>query len=34
MKRIQWNWVLVWVIVLGVGVAMLWVAQQRPVFVP
>jgi hypothetical protein len=29
MRRIQWNWVLVWALVLGVAGSLLWLYQQN-----
>jgi len=29
MRRIQWNWVLVWAIVLGVAAALLWLYADQ-----
>ncbi len=34
MDRIKWSWVLVWVIVIALGAAALYISVQRPVFFP
>jgi hypothetical protein len=34
MKNWSWNWALVWVIVIALGAAALYISVQRPVFFP
>jgi hypothetical protein len=34
MKNWSWNWALVWLIVIALGAAALYISVQRPVFVP